>query len=193
MTQRARLVVLVSALAVLALGFSVLRAAGAPEEAKPALKVSIALSAVGGQRSIILNHPDSHFPVVVTNVSDKPVRLWREWCSWGYYNLTFKGTTADGEEFAAKKGMMEWTKNYPDAHELAPGEHYVIDVYPHRDWQSFPIPANGKSIKLKLAAVYEIKPDADSKKLNVWAGRVESDPIDVTVYNWGLDIPPKKK
>ncbi len=92
----------------------------------------------------------------------------------------------------AKKKPMEWTKNYPDFMELAPGEHYVIDVYPHRGWTGFPLPASGKEMKLKLRAVYEIRPDDDSKKLNVWTGRIESDPVDVTLYNWGVDIPPKK-
>ena len=169
-----------------------LASAFAADEAKPALRVSIAVPANNGRRAIILNRPDSHFHVVVTNVSDKPVRLWREWCSWGYFNLTFKVTDGAGEEFVAKKTQHEWTKNYPDFQDLAPGESYVIDVYPHRDWKDFPLPANGKEMKLKLAAVYEIHPDDQSKQSNVWTGRVESDPIDVTVYNWGIDLPRKE-
>lgn len=171
---------------------SAARAADAPEAAKPALRVSVSVPANHGSRGIILNRPDSHFHIVVTNVSDAPQRLWREWCSWGFFNLTFKIVDANGEESVATKKQREWTKNYPDFMELAPGEHYVIDVYPHRDWTGFPLPANGKEMKLKLRAVYEIRPDDDSKKLNVWTGRIESDAIDVTVYNWGVNIPPKK-
>jgi hypothetical protein len=39
-------------------------------------------------RAIELRRPSEHFYVVVTNVSGEPIRLWKEWCSWGYFNLS---------------------------------------------------------------------------------------------------------
>ena len=47
-------------------------------------------------RAIQLYRPSQHFHVVVTNVSDESVRLWREWCSWGYFNLSFRVTDEEG-------------------------------------------------------------------------------------------------
>src|SRR5947208_270066 len=47
-------------------------------------------------RVIEMNRPSQHFYVVATNVSGQSIRLWREWCSWGYYNLTFQVTGREG-------------------------------------------------------------------------------------------------
>jgi hypothetical protein len=38
---------------------------------------------------IELYGPEQHFHVVITNASGGPIRLWREWCRWGYFNLAF--------------------------------------------------------------------------------------------------------
>jgi hypothetical protein len=151
---------------------------------KPELTVSIAAPENHGSRSIIINQPDSHFHVVVTNVSDKPQKLWREWCSWGYYDLSFKCINSLGEESVVVKQPREWTKNYPDWQSIPPGESLVIDVYPSRDWKDFPLPAKGKEIKVRLQAVYEIKPDEQTKKEGVWTGKVESQMQEYTIYNW---------
>ena len=153
-------------------------------DAKPTLAVAIAVPENHGHRAIILNRQDSHFHVVVTNVSDQPQNLWREWCSWGYFNLLFQVTDQNGEEFTVTKKMHEWTKNYPDFLVLGPGEHLVIDAYPERDWDKFPLPATGKEKKVSIQAVYEIKPDDKTKESKIWTGRIASEKKEYTVYNW---------
>lgn len=47
-------------------------------------------------RTIELYQPSQHFDVVVTNVSDRPVRLWREWCRWGYFSPVAPPRSATG-------------------------------------------------------------------------------------------------
>ena len=36
------------------------------------------------------------FQVVVTNISENPIRLWDNSNQWGYYNVTFLVTKKDG-------------------------------------------------------------------------------------------------
>lgn len=47
---------------------------------KPPLLLSVAVPAVRGHRGLELG---GGFDVVLTNTSDKSVRVWRDWCSWG--------------------------------------------------------------------------------------------------------------
>ena len=41
-----------------------------------------------GGRSITLWQPSQHFHVIITNTAEEPIRLWREWCSWGEQMLS---------------------------------------------------------------------------------------------------------
>jgi hypothetical protein len=48
------------------------------------------------------------FCVVLTNVTDHDLTVWKEWCSWGYFNLTFEFTGKDGKVVQVKKMGQEW-------------------------------------------------------------------------------------
>ena len=138
-----------------------------------------------GERTIEYNGHDPHFHVIVSNISDKPQKIWREWCSWGYYSLSFELSDKSGKKWVAKKGMSVWTKNYPDWSTLKPHESVVIDVY-FADtgmWKGFPCPENG-SQTVTMRAIFEIKPDDWSKKNGVWTGHVASKADKFTFYHW---------
>ena len=60
-----------------------------PPADKSAITVSIAIPVHGEQRPLNKNE---HFHVLVTNTSDKPLRLWTDRFSWGYDNLSFEQT-----------------------------------------------------------------------------------------------------
>jgi hypothetical protein len=64
-------------------------------------------------RSIEL-YTSPNFYVVVTNTSESPVRLWREWCSWGYFNLSFVVTDERGKTTTVTKKPRGWDHNFPD-------------------------------------------------------------------------------
>jgi hypothetical protein len=141
---------------------------------KEPLEVKIAIPVHHGHRS--LNEAD-HFHVLVRNVSDAPVKLWTDRFSWGYDNLSFDLTDDDAKHLTATKQPRGWSKNYPDWLELQPGEEYVLNVnlFAGETWQNVPARPKGTGPKLvKMRAVYEIKPDDESKRLGVWTGRIQS-------------------
>ncbi|MFT7638897.1 MAG: hypothetical protein ACI9G1_000622 [Pirellulaceae bacterium] len=147
-----------------------------PEPTAP-VKISIAIPMHHGHRS--LNDGD-HLHVLVTNVSDKPIRVWTDRFSWGYDNLSFEMIDNDGNVTRVIKKPRNWTKNYPDWLELEAGGSYVLNVdwYSERgraQWDNTPT-ADGKRgpTPVKLRAVYEVRPDDESRKLGVWAGKISS-------------------
>lgn len=136
------------------------------------LRVSVAIPVHRGNRVLSLG-PNTRLHVVVTNMSNKPQRLWREWCSWGYYNLSFELKDAQGKMTALKKRVRGWSKNYPDWFELPAGEHYVIEVQlTGADWE---LPAKGAlPPKWTLRAVYQNAPDEFTEKESIWTGKIVS-------------------
>ena len=53
------------------------------------------------------------------------MRLWREWCSWGYFNLRLE-VEVGGKVHTLVKKPREWTRNFPDLLFLPPGEPVVM-------------------------------------------------------------------
>ncbi len=150
-----------------------------PEVEKPTLIVSVATPKVHGVQEIKFDAADSTLSVVVTNVSDQPVRLWRDWCSWGYYNLTLEfadENAAGGEKtWVLAKKERGWSKNYPDAAEIAPGGSMIFTVpLTATTWKGSDFLQKYVGKKLKMRVNYAIPADADTKKLGVWTGRVQS-------------------
>jgi hypothetical protein len=151
----------------------------------PRVEVRIVPTKIGEKigRAIELWRPEQHFYVVVTNVSDEPVRLWREWCSWGYFNLSFVVTDGAGEEVRVTKRPRGWDKNFPDDSIVPPGGHAVFEVsFDESVWQDAPLPEAGKSRAVRMRAVYEVKEDDESVKHGVWTGSVSSPDETYTIY-----------
>ena len=114
------------------------------------------------------------FPVVVTNTSDKPVKVWREWCSWGYYNLSLRLEIGD-KDVELVKPPRGWGKNYPDAAELAPGESMVwAVVLDEKSWKDFATLKDQVGRRVRLKVRYHVGPDEDSAKLGVWTGTLQT-------------------
>lgn len=119
-----------------------------------------------------------HFYVVATNLSRRPIKLWRDWCSWGYFNLSFQATDRDGRRYIAKKRLRGWDKNYPDAMIVPPGDHMVFEVTIDETlWQDAPWPVAGPLFEPKIVrmkAVYEVQVDGQAREHGVWTGRITS-------------------
>lgn len=149
------------------------------------LSVSLALPTRDGDRWLLLHEKGAHFHVIVSNTSDKPQRVWKEWCSWGYYALTFELTDRAGKSWTVKKKDGEWTKNVPDWWSLEPRENLVLNVYfaDSDAWEGFPRPVNGSQV-VSVRAVYEIKPDKFSKESSAWTGKITSDAKKLTFYHY---------
>ena len=121
----------------------------------------------------------SYFHVLLKNISNEPQRIWKEWCSWGYYNLSFE-MISEGKKILIKQGLGSWLKNYPDSGIINPNEYVVFDV----NWLNFPDVKHTEKKRGELKAIYEVKADDESKSLGVWTGRVESAPVEITIIGW---------
>jgi len=139
---------------------------------KPSLVVSIALPALHGQRRLPLGESVA---VVVLNVSKEPIRVWRDWCSWGYCNISLVFRDGDGKQWEATKAPRGWTKNYPDFAELAPGESIIFSV-PLADsvWRDLPSAKEFAGKRLQMSVRYHIGEDQQSWDKRVWTGDIRT-------------------
>lgn len=137
---------------------------------------------------IRIHSAESHFHVVITNQSDRNVRLWEAWNSWGHYNLTFELLDANGKSVGEiQKPPRFWTMNYPSYLELKPDQHHVLNVYFNpNDWEipNQPMGKREGPTDYRLIARYKIEECADSKKHSVWTGELETEPIDIKLGYW---------
>lgn len=161
--------------------------APAPADAeRPTLMVSIATPRVNNIQDLHLSGKDATLAVVVTNLSSKPVSVWRDWCSWGYFNITLEfcdETAAAGPKYwVIAKAPRGWDKNFPDAAEVAPGGSMIFNVPLSesmlKDADSLQ-KYDGK--KLKMRVHYSIAANKEAQEFNVWTGRVQSTYQEYTV------------
>ena len=73
--------------------------------------------------------PLDQFYIVLRNVSGKDQRVWRDWYSWGYDNLSLEVDLAGGSSVMLRKAPKEWGKNYPDSALVPAGKSYVFEVH----------------------------------------------------------------
>lgn len=147
------------------------------------VSVSIAVPVRHGKRSIEMHRPEAHFHVVLKNISTHDVSLWREWCSWGYFNLIFEVTDSTGKTVVVKKKQRGWNKNFPDFATIDPNGHFVIDVtFDPEVWENAPLPEKGKSHTVSMKAIYEIAESDHAKESKVWIGRVVSEKKEYTIW-----------
>jgi len=120
------------------------------------------------------------FYVVLTNTTDHDLMVWKEWCSWGYFNLSFEFTDKDGKGIHVQKTGREWEKNFPDPFVVGAGKHYVLAVtLKAEDWEG----TENLDGPMIMKAIYKNpKPNKSSEFIeSAWAGQVESEPIQVTI------------
>lgn len=166
---------------------SLLAAGTSPAQAakpKAGLSVAIAIGKDRGKsRSIQYTGEHSHFSVVLRNESEQPLRLWREWCSWGYFALRFMAIDQDGKEHKISKAPRRWSANNPDFEEIDPGECVVREVFfGKKDWEPFPRGKDRAGNLLQLQAIYEVELDKHATELGVWTGKIESPSLEVRFF-----------
>jgi hypothetical protein len=159
------------------------------DTAKPGLHVAIVAPKDQAGSLYIPHHED--FEILFTNQSDKPLRLWDEWCSAGYATLSFRITAENGKSWIMRQPLSEmpdWGESVQRTISMAPGKSLPWKVHPgDRTWKGVPEPNTGE--KITITAVFEIKPSEQSKKHRVWTGHVESAPVRVQVVNPKLRTP----
>ena len=125
-------------------------------------------------RVIQLNPLNPQFYVVVTNKSRSPVRLWRDWSSWGYKNLSFVVTNATGKSVVTKVSK-NFSRNFADWSSLNQDDSMVFAVsFDQNEWNNAPLPEQGAGRTIRIKAVYEIPADMETERYGVWTGRITS-------------------
>ena len=134
------------------------------------------------ERGISLDNASkgSVFYVVLTNISQSDLAVWREWCSWGYDNLSFDIRLSDGRTFHVKKKPQDYKKDWPDSYLVKKGTHFVISVRFDELWEGFP--EDWRSQEVRIKAIYKIERDQDSQRLKVWTGQMESTELTATLF-----------
>lgn len=138
------------------------------------------------------------FHVLLTNVSSSPVRVWQEWCSWGYYCLQIELMEADGTKHLLKKKRIPFYANFPDYVALQSGESVVwnVDLSPSI-WTGLPVMPTNAMANVKIRAIYtvtkpddtEVNRDEGVAQMGVWTGQSASDFCDFTLYGPNSDTP----
>lgn len=129
------------------------------------------------------NKPREFF-VVLTNISPKTQPIWEYWNSWGYQNVSFEFTTADGKKFIVAKKQEIFTMNYPSTFLIEPEEHQVYAIRLDESWETHPsLPKTGETL-ITLKAIYEVSPTAEAARLHVWTGHLESRTYKLTLRQW---------
>jgi hypothetical protein len=128
----------------------------------------------GGQ-AVSLFDASRHFSVVLTNIGATPIRLWQDWCSWGYFNLSFEMNERNGRHVTISRKMKVWEKNFPDWTTIAAGGELVIDVaFDPTIWHNAPALGTAKQQTIRLRAVYESAEGKDAREHKVWTGKIAS-------------------
>jgi len=122
--------------------------------------------------------------VLLTNITHQELRVWTEEYSWGYDNLSFIVTRANGGTFHIVRQPEAFTMNIPVYYLVKPGGHYAWSVtLSPSTWTGFPDNWTG-SEKVTIQAQLETKSTLESKENNVWTGKVLSMPMKVTLIRF---------
>lgn len=145
-------------------------------------EVTIVPTRVTEENQYIGGSQDRHFSVIIKNISDRKITVWREWCSWGYYSVWFTIVQKNGTTFSLTKGDGAWSWNVPDATVVFPGKYIVRTVdFSDQKWSGFPEGYRNQDV---VVIAHFGNPgswntsDKDlalAKKFNIWIGEASSE------------------
>jgi hypothetical protein len=123
------------------------------------------------------------FQVILTNATNHNLTVWKESCSWGYWNLSFQFKGKDGKIVNVKKdtGVLG-PRNFPDELEVLPGSAYTltVDLLGSKEWTN--VEALHGELTMRVIYISSIHEDMLNEQVkSVWLGQVTSDPIPVTI------------
>ena len=152
-----------------------LAAACSVQGAEPSIKVELVIPSQDGAGRVSLDNARAHFHVLLSNVSPRQQRVWRDSSSWGYYALSFELTDEGGTRHEVRKRRTGFTRNVPASWLLAPGGHLVFDVAlgDKMVWEG--VPKLGQGCRpFQLRASFDVTPDSTSAEQTVWTGHTAS-------------------
>lgn len=144
------------------------------------LELIVPVSTPAGDRVISMDrYPRIH--VRITNVSNQPQRLWKDWNSWGWFNLTLQMVTETDTTIISRKRPDHWDGDFSDFWLLQQNESIILEVdLTTATWKGFP-DLYGESLSVTLTAIYQNKPDILAEEFGIWTGKLESKTIKVVM------------
>jgi hypothetical protein len=152
----------------------------------------IPLAGQAGELRAELRGNDSKQPIFRDNYRNEihflltakkgPVRVFQEWCSWGYFTRSFTAwnlEAVDKKYVFKRSNRKAWTKNYPATHKIKKGDFLVTNVdLCDGTWTVEPdLPV--KDLELSVIGHFEIKPDEETRKQKVFTGKLKTKPIKI--------------
>jgi hypothetical protein len=110
--------------------------------------------------------------VRVVNEGQGSVRIWASGNSWGDAALSFVISGLQGEVHLVRSDQV-YTRNFPGAEAVAPGQGVTIAFDLGDGTWSPPRPAKGR----RLSARFAIPVSDEAKAQDVWTGTIVSDPV----------------
>jgi hypothetical protein len=112
--------------------------------------------------------------------SQDGLRVFQEWCSWGYFTRSFTARQVGGAArgFALRRNPDQaWTKNFPATHTLDRGAFLITSAdLCDGSWIAEPaLPL--EDLELELVGHFEIQPDKETAEQKVWTGRLSTRPL----------------
>ena len=154
-----------------------------------AIIVTIPCNSHGERIAVVDSMSPDPFFVLLTNTGKKPVKLWEEWNSWGYYSLQLEVIGPDGQKHLLKKKPIPFYVNNPERLVLQPGQSAVWDVVLISNvWEDLSWIPEEREMKAQVKAIYSVKPDEESEINGVWTGRVTSQAYDFTTYRYAKHV-----
>jgi len=134
---------------------------------------------------------NSHFHVILTNISKKTQRIITDGNSSGDKTLSFEIIDKSPETATARRVAGEYAKNMAHWWVLQPEESVVIDVCfaDPAKWEGFHAAHYGDSEIVTMRAIFEV-PESEKNAYgnDQWAGRVSSKPGKFAFYNYIPDV-----
>src|SRR3954464_11086726 len=101
--------------------FAILFVCHAPFVLAQQAALNVAIAQTGSPRRFLVGDERSQILVLVSNVSDKPQRVWQTWNSWGARTITLEVTDLHGAMLGhIFNGQHAWTMNGPTFDTIAP-------------------------------------------------------------------------
>lgn len=153
---------------------------GAKAQQPPAVfKLSFAIPATAGGDKYISIDRNPYLHVLLTNISPKTQRVWKEWTSWGYGNLRLVVQYPD-KSVAVVRKVAHVDSDFPDFWEIAAGESLVLTIDLSKgEWNGFP-DVYGEKAPVILEAYYEIPVHYLTDEFGIWTGKIKATPVAVT-------------
>ena len=129
--------------------------------------------------------PGDNFYVVLTNNSEKAIRIFEDWTSLGWDSLSFEGVAANGKTYKFEKSPHgPWTRNFLAVFTIPPRGHYVFQI--QFDKKNWPILEEIQHILRPSEMHFQLKAifteSNDNGIINVWQGRVESETRGFSIF-----------